>query len=90
MAWKTVSVTPDGPERCLQSLDHTFETGNCTRSRDFANFTFATPYAILLKPRSEMGRELVAVPLDLIEVIEKWQNLAPQIVNAIMALIRSA
>jgi len=29
------------------------------------------------------------VPLELIEVIEKWQNLAQPIVNAIMALIRT-
>ena len=40
-------------------------------------------------PRSEMGRELGAMPIELVEVIEKWQKLAPPIVNAIMALIRT-
>ena len=63
--------------------------GNCTRKCNFLNASYERTYKIQRQAGSGMGRETVAIPIELIEVIENWQKLAPPIVNAIMALIRT-
>jgi hypothetical protein len=37
-----------------------------------------------------MGREQAALPPELLEVVEKWPVLPPHIVQAILALVRTA
>ena len=64
--------------------------GNCTRKRNSRSPLNTRTYDIRSQAGSGMGREPVAVPIELIEVIEKWRKLSPPIVNAILALIRTA
>ncbi len=64
--------------------------GNCTRKCNSRSPFNTEAYEIRIQAGSGMGREPVAVPIELIEVIEKWRKLSPPIVNAILALIRTA
>ncbi len=60
--------------------------GNCTRVPDFATNSGTCGYGNRSYLWSEMGREAES----LWEVIDSWPSLPPHIVQAILALVRTA
>jgi len=60
--------------------------GNCTRVPDFATNPGTCGYGNRSYPWSEVGREAESLR----EVIDSWPSLPPHIVQAILALVRTA